>query len=461
MPQENSKVYGPAEMKCEYSLMITVIRSAVSEMKEGNSANYEQLVRSLNQYSKGIVDIKKLRVWIMAFAHNAFHLDECCVDLIDVIFNLNWAEHDNNLALAYIMFLSSLISSHPSLYKSRILQMLVQKFAFRPDETGRIPNHLEKINGRVHTAVKSIIKIIPNSVDELYKLVVQEFPHKTEPLYVQVTYLKNLLQLLDYINELQFDVLQLIFSRLIQIDVQGKLKDIKDLEDSIPEYNISLYGDGNNPDSLNSETYQKLSTIQTNKGQEEIYKILMNIFEKQILCTSLGEQESEIIKLAATQYLASFAARAKFLGKQELHQMFHIIGNWVEGYISKYKISIAYKQAKQNKHFYSVLTAIIYVFCYRWKDLTNKNGWCKESDWVKTILNSKFKPLEMCTRSIVEVFIYIANKCSTDCGTHHDDDEEEESLWEVSTFFPFDPFGLKTSQHYLNDIYIHWEGFPE
>ncbi|CAJ0625813.1 8909_t:CDS:2 [Entrophospora sp. SA101] len=497
MPQENSKVYGPAEMKCEYSLMITVIRSAVSEMKEGNSANYEQLVRSLNQYSKGIVDIKKLRVWIMAFAHNAFHLDECCVDLIDVIFNLNWAEHDNNLALAYIMFLSSLISSHPSLYKSRILQMLVQKFAFRPDETGRIPNHLEKINGRVHTAVKSIIKIIPNSVDELYKLVVQEFPHKTEPLYVQVTYLKNLLQLLDYINELQFDVLQLIFSRLIQIDVQGKLKDIKDLEDSIPEYNISLYGDGNNPDSLNSETYQKLSTIQTNKGQEEIYKILMNIFEKQILCTcksryvqfiifwyisldgsfsrrfitlilrkALGEQESEIIKLAATQYLASFAARAKFLGKQELHQMFHIIGNWVEGYISKYKISIAYKQAKQNKHFYSVLTAIIYVFCYRWKDLTNKNGWCKESDWVKTILNSKFKPLEMCTRSIVEVFIYIANKvkflqCSTDCGTHHDDDEEEESLWEVSTFFPFDPFGLKTSQHYLNDIYIHWEGFPE
>ncbi|CAJ0625815.1 8907_t:CDS:2 [Entrophospora sp. SA101] len=214
----------------------------------------------------------------------------------------------------------------------------------------------------------------------------------------------------------------------------------------------------------------------TKKGQEEIYKILMNIFEKQILCTcksryvqfiifwyisldgsfsrrfitlilrkALGEQESEIIKLAATQYLASFAARAKFLGKQELHQMFHIIGNWVEGYISKYKISIAYKQAKQNKHFYSVLTAIIYVFCYRWKDLTNKNGWCKESDWVKTILNSKFKPLE----------------CSTDCGTHHDDDEEEESLWEVSTFFPFDPFGLKTSQHYLNDIYIHWEGFPE
>ncbi|CAH1755759.1 584_t:CDS:2 [Entrophospora sp. SA101] len=456
MPQENSKVYGPAEMKCEYSLMITVIRSAVSEMKEGNSANYEQLVRSLNQYSKGIVDIKKLRVWIMAFAHNAFHLDECCVDLIDVIFNLNWAEHDNNLALAYIMFLSSLISSHPSLYKSRILQMLVQKFAFRPDETGRIPNHLEKINGRVHTAVKSIIKIIPNSVDELYKLVVQEFPHKTEPLYVQVTYLKNLLQLLDYINELQFDVLQLIFSRLIQIDVQGKLKDIKDLEDSIPEYNISLYGDGNNPDSLNSETYQKLSTIQTNVSR----------FITLILRKALGEQESEIIKLAATQYLASFAARAKFLGKQELHQMFHIIGNWVEGYISKYKISIAYKQAKQNKHFYSVLTAIIYVFCYRWKDLTNKNGWCKESDWVKTILNSKFKPLEMCTRSIVEVFIYIANKvkflqCSTDCGTHHDDDEEEESLWEVSTFFPFDPFGLKTSQHYLNDIYIHWEGFPE
>ena len=64
----------------------------------------------------------------------------------------------------------------------------------------------------------------------------------------------------------------------------------------------------------------------------------------------------------------------------------------------------------------------------------------------------------MCTHSIVEVFVYITNKvrflqCNIDCETHHS--KEEESLWETSTFFPFDPFGLKTSQHYLNDKYIH------
>nr|CAG8461358.1 4565_t:CDS:2 [Entrophospora candida] len=565
MQQENLKFYGPTEMKNEYSLMITVIRSAISEMKKkGYNDNYNQLIKSLKEYSKGIVDIKKLRVWIMAFAHNAFHLDERCTDLIDVIFNLNWTEHDNNLALAYIMFLSNLISSNPSLYQNRVLQMLVQKFAFR-----RIPNNLEKINGRVHTAVKSIIKITPNSVDLLYKLIVEEFPHKAEPLYVHITYLKNLLQLLEYTNKLQSDVLQLIFSQLIQIDteIQGKFNDIKDLEDSIPQYNISLYGDGNNSDSLNSMVYQKLSTIQTNllsssqshqnndvnyndfnmltgyddesdgdnmdntsqmvtildikdllekldcmmkllfdylswcyknttkKGQEEIYRVLMNVFEKRILHTcksryvqfiifwyvsldysfsrryltlilrkTFGEQESEIIRFSATQYLASFAARAKFLKKQELRQIFHIVGSWIERYICKYKVSVADKQAKQNKHFYSVLTDIMYIFCYRWSDLANKNGWCKETDWIKTILNSNFKPLEMCAQSIVEVFIYITNKvnflqCNANYRIRHD--EEEESLWEMSKFFPFDPFGLKTSQHYLNDIYIHWEGFSE
>lgn len=70
----------------------------------------------------------------------------------------------------------------------------------------------------------------------------------------------------------------------------------------------------------------------------------------------------------------------------------------------------------------------------------------------------------MCAQSIVEVFIHITNKvnflqCSMDYVIRHD--EEEESLWEMSNFFPFDPFGLKTSQNYLNDIYIYWEGFPE
>ncbi|CAJ0748343.1 12153_t:CDS:2, partial [Entrophospora sp. SA101] len=348
-----------------------------------------------------------------------------------------------------------------------------------------------------------IIKITPNSVDLLYKLIVEEFPHKAEPLYVHITYLKNLLQLLEYTNKLQSDVLQLIFSQLIQIDteIQGKFNDIKDLEDSIPQYDISLYGDGNNSDSLNSMVYQKLSTIQTdllsssqshqnndvnyndfnmltgyddesdgdnmdNTSQMVTILDIKDLLEKLDCMMKLlfDYLKSEIIRFSATQYLASFAARAKFLKKQELRQIFHIVGSWIERYICKYKVSVAHKQAKQNKHFYSVLTGIMYIFCYRWSDLANKNGWCKETDWIKTILNSNFKPLEMCAQSIVEVFIYITNKvnflqCNANYGIRHD--EEEESLWEMSKFFPFDPFGLKTSQHYLNDIYIHWEGFSE
>ncbi|CAG8791363.1 23586_t:CDS:2, partial [Gigaspora rosea] len=215
--------------KQEFTIMCTVTFKAITEKSKGDSTKYNELVDEINRNNfHDASGTKKLRLWIMTFSRATSLLDESCSALVNAILKLDWTGHDNNLVVIYVMFLANLISSHSD-YMPKVLGMLVNHFVFR------------------------------DGAEELFGILSRGFPHKSESLPAQVTYLKNLLQLLEYIPCLQSQILELIFDRIIELDteVQGKIEEIEDIEDASTKYELSLHSDQGSLSSCASSVYSK------------------------------------------------------------------------------------------------------------------------------------------------------------------------------------------------------------
>ncbi|CAG8724285.1 414_t:CDS:2, partial [Acaulospora colombiana] len=358
------------------------------------------------------------------------------------------------------------------------------------DKHGSVPKNLENIHGRVHYALKNIFPMVPSGSDELFEILSREFPHKSEPLSAQVTYLKNLLQLLEYIPGLQAQILELIFERIIELDteVQGKMHEIEALEDSSHRYDLNLHSDVSsatssqrsrgrslmstssqssyngdfdyNSDEDESESvddsapcivaldvgeliekldcmiklvFDYLKWYYDNSGydqREDLFDILMNIFEENILFTfksrytqflmfwyisldksyarsflasllhkALADKEPEIIREAASQYVASFVGRAKYLDSSDVRLCVLASLLWAERYVCP---------ANTVKMFIAISEALQFMNC------KNALGFERYEETKKNLLN-------------------------------------------MEDYFPFDPFRLKTSQSYIDSIYHDWE----
>lgn len=87
------------------------------------------------------------------------------------------------------------------------------------DKNGTIPDDLESIHGRIHYALKNVLPVVPSGEEELIKILSRNFPYKNDSLVVHITYLKNVLQMLEYLPSLQSQVLEIIFERLTDLDV--------------------------------------------------------------------------------------------------------------------------------------------------------------------------------------------------------------------------------------------------
>lgn len=74
-------------------------------------------------------------------------------------------------------------------------------------------------HNRVHQALKYILDLIPTGPTSLFPLLVAEFPHKRESIRAHITFVKNILAILDYAPILREQVLAIIIDRIIKIDV--------------------------------------------------------------------------------------------------------------------------------------------------------------------------------------------------------------------------------------------------
>ncbi|CAG8751054.1 8017_t:CDS:2, partial [Gigaspora rosea] len=237
----------------------------------------------------------------------------------------------------------------------------------------------------------------------------------------------------------------------------------------------------------------------TKNERDDLFDILLTIFEENILYTFksryiqfiifwyvsmdksyprqflsillnkiLSDKEPDIIREAASQYIGSFVGRANYLSSTEIRLCIQALLLWTERYIESYEPTLQLPDPLKHMTFYSIVQSLMYIFCFRWKDLREVTGgiprWCYEVVGYHKIVNSSFRPLQVCSRNtsdmfqaIVEAlqFMNFEKQYSKRFGII------EQGILNISEYFPFDPFRLKTSQPYIEPIYRDWAGMPD
>jgi len=286
--------------------------------------------------------------------------------------------------------------------------------------------------------------------------------------------------------------------------------------------------------------------------RDDMFEILMEIFQKTILPTHnsrytqflvfylcsyspvyvnnficllaqkvLTPSVPSVIQVASAAYISSFVARAKYMEIAPVKTILQLLTRFALNYVEQNEHRLgSVLNPKQYMIFYSVVEAIILIFLYRWRTLMENDGngisygqLPPEMKGLDRIIQSRFNPLVVCNRGLVEEFAklthnleimycysifennnysFIKNKRhkkaskkpkikmhdlkgsdeedddenndDSDDSEEEDDDEydddndseEEEENELPETLLPFEPYQLKNSCHFIENIYQNW-----
>ena len=195
----------------------------------------------------------------------------------------------------------------------------------------------------------------------------------------------------------------------------------------------------------------------------------------------LDFSQPTVTRIAAASYLASFVARAKFIDQVSAKACIRLLNQCALKYVDTYTEGlVTRKTIAKHGIFYSIVQAIIYLFCFRWKqliDLDLSTGQLPiELASFQKVLTSKLCPFKVCSKHIIEEFARITHSynmlycypfMSSDMripGTSEVVEKVESEkitsslvLERLESFFPFDPLNLPISKKRIIDIYQEWE----
>jgi RNA polymerase I-specific transcription initiation factor RRN3 len=213
-----------------------------------------------------------------------------------------------------------------------------------------------------------------------------------------------------------------------------------------------------------------------------------------------------ITRQSAAAYLASFVARGAHISGEIVRDVFGLLGGHLKDLRDIYEPSCRGPDLRRYGPYYSTAQAILYIFCFRWRDLTTaamEGDSIEQVDeleleaitfppMVKEVLHqtiySKLNPLKVCSPAIVSEFarisqhlnlMYVFSILETNkrirmtsfrslsvlADPRFSQAERETRAgddlgYQLDAYFPFDPYQLPRSRHWVEADYIHWRGIP-
>ena len=217
---------------------------------------------------------------------------------------------------------------------------------------------------------------------------------------------------------------------------------------------------------------------------------------------TFDKNQSAIIRQAAAAYLASFVARGMHVESQTVRDVFDYLTNELERLRRAHELSCQGPNLARFSSFYVLVQAMLYIFCFRWRDLK----YCEDDDFeedgldpyvhehrfksgVKEALSSnvfsKLNPLKVCSPAIVSEFARLSNHLGVIylyhlieinkrvhlqqyAGNAHGQPRRETALsarrdeenMHLDEYFPFDPYHLPKSKRWIEGDYREWAGIP-
>ena len=233
-----------------------------------------------------------------------------------------------------------------------------------------------------------------------------------------------------------------------------------------------------------------------------------NLFAQQCLDMAFANTNSSQ-KLTACAYLASFIARGSHISSASVQRILEVLCHFLDQMRQKYEPDCRGPDRRTYSLYYAVAQAILYIFCFRWRDLVigpsaseldtgdfNEDDALAEGDleWppgMKEIVTRniycRLNPLKVCSQAIVGEFAKIAHHLRflyvfsllesnkrvrlgqtlsyygsggpIDIGRRETawDRQKGDRHHQLEAYFPFDPYQLPKSKKWVEHDYNEWK----
>ena len=166
-----------------------------------------------------------LIVYVVAMTGYAPMIDRSCSGLLKSILRCSWLERDEKFSRAYIQLLAALSSVQAS-FLAQVLSMMVDKFSearHTSSIAGFPPVEPETKKQWLHVGIKYILELFPPGSRIILNLVSSKFPYTEDSKAVHMQFIDHLLRLKTSRPELGRDIMELILSKLVKLDVEMTL----------------------------------------------------------------------------------------------------------------------------------------------------------------------------------------------------------------------------------------------
>ncbi|XP_044755622.1 RNA polymerase I-specific transcription initiation factor RRN3 [Coccinella septempunctata] len=429
-------------------------------LKHNNTKDYQHLICLIRDSELTDDDLSSL-------------LKECteCISLMnndlrlftEVLLTIQWANRDIKLVKEYQSFLNNLLVAH-TYHAKIVIDNLVSLFLQNSNEVwenGEPTHEDDKKFSNVHKVLKTLFRIVPMCMDMMVDALQRHYPYFRRGVHVNDCYLYNLLKVLDYAPSLKAEILDLIFLRLVNMDV-GVPRDLIEKVYSDVDEDIVLLDEGkscsnNNlvsPDKVVVETldiclrriFRFIHKVCHNpetgdfawNETKEFYKNTLKIFDGIVLPTynchhiqfcwfllfsfkpCLAEifidhlwqkvtdpSISPVLRQTSVQYIASLVARASYVNLRLLKNVLQQLSSWIHSYINAQDdVECVNWNLKVHSVFYSTCQALFYVTFFRHKEMiaSNKNLSFLQNLNFSKIVTCRLNPLRVCQPAVVQNF---------------------------------------------------------
>uniref|UniRef100_A0A4W4G0M6 RRN3 homolog, RNA polymerase I transcription factor n=1 Tax=Electrophorus electricus TaxID=8005 RepID=A0A4W4G0M6_ELEEL len=216
----------------------TVVNT-LAKLKQGDTSDYEMIKHQLSD-----PDIKDAQIinWLQEFRTCVTQLGKDHEQLIYVVLRLPWLGRTQAVVDEYLAFLSNLVSAQ-TVHLRPCLKMVVSNFTPKrikiqegdvdiSDSDDDDDENLPRIFEHCHQALQMIARYVPSTSRFLMPILTENFPFVQKSPRTLECYVHNLLRITVYVPALRKDVLELIVSKMLALDVSAPRSEIEEVESS-------------------------------------------------------------------------------------------------------------------------------------------------------------------------------------------------------------------------------------
>uniref|UniRef100_A0A1B0G3J9 RNA polymerase I-specific transcription initiation factor RRN3 n=1 Tax=Glossina morsitans morsitans TaxID=37546 RepID=A0A1B0G3J9_GLOMM len=385
--------------------------------------------------------------------------------LVEALLALSWNKRSTEVVKAYSEFCINILVAHNNYLSFAVRKLISLWIPNEPNKDTSLNNEISNELEVIHQLLEKILNAIPMAFDAILDAIESLFPYYKRSSYI--SYIHNLLKLLEYKPIFTEYIIQLLMEKLAILDVNAPRHEIEDLEsddDNEESEGGEIYNEViprqekakkehqsmNHPiaqtldismlavfNFLKKRSSSESSEKETLSDALKFLQILIKAFDAVILpihnthhvqflvfyYCSLKQTLSQVflaslwnkvtnpncpalIRQASVGYLSSFLARSAFIHVNIIKLYLKEMCDWCQQYIKGSQLSRSNVSLKSNLVFYSVCQAIFYVIAFRSRDLTvdKKSILFLQSLQLTALVTSTYNPLRVCLPAVATAF---------------------------------------------------------